>query len=77
MMADGTLLLRRSEVEKMLSINACIDAVENVFRLLGQGKVPAPGILAVKTALSEAFTSRCVDRDEAVSMAERALGIGK
>ena len=31
------------------------------------------GILAVKTALSEAFTSRCVDRDEAVSMAERVL----
>ena len=50
MIAEGTLLLQRSEVERILSIHACIDAVENVFRLQGQGKVPAPGILAVKTA---------------------------
>jgi alanine dehydrogenase len=50
MNSDGTLLLRRGEVEQMLSIHACIDAVENIFRLQGQGKVPAPGILAVKTA---------------------------
>src|SRR6266513_5515446 len=50
MIADGTLLLSRGEVDRLLNIPTCIDAVENVFRLLGQGKVPAPGILAVKTA---------------------------
>lgn len=50
MSADGTLLLSRGEVERLLSIEACIDAVENVFGLQGQGKVPAPGILGVKAA---------------------------
>jgi alanine dehydrogenase len=50
MIADGTLLLSRGEVDRLLNIPACIDAVENVFRLQGEGKVPAPGILAVKTA---------------------------
>jgi alanine dehydrogenase len=50
MTTEGTLLLRRGEVEQMLSIQACIDAVENIFRLQGQGKVPAPRILAVKAA---------------------------
>jgi ornithine cyclodeaminase/alanine dehydrogenase len=50
MIAEGTLLLRRSEVEELLDVHACIDAVEKIFRLQGQGKVPAPGILAVRTA---------------------------
>jgi alanine dehydrogenase len=50
MIADGTLLLPRGEVDRLLNIQTCIDAVENVFRLQGEGKVPAPGILAVKTA---------------------------
>lgn len=50
MIADGTLLLSRGEVERLLSIPVCIDAVENVFRLQGEGRIPAPGILAVKTA---------------------------
>lgn len=50
MLADGTLLLRRGEVERLLSMEACIGAVENVFRLQGEGKIPAPGILGVKAA---------------------------
>jgi ornithine cyclodeaminase/alanine dehydrogenase len=50
MIANGTLLLSRGEVERLLSIPVCIDAVENVFRLQGEGRIPAPGILAVKTA---------------------------
>lgn len=50
MIVDGTLLLQRGEVDRLLNIQTCIDAVENVFRLQGEGKVPAPGILAVKTA---------------------------
>ena len=50
MLADGTLLLRRGEVERLLSVEACIEAVEKVFRRQGEGKIPAPGILGVRTA---------------------------
>jgi alanine dehydrogenase len=48
MQFEGTLLLRRSDIERLVSLRDCIDAVENVFRLLGEGKVPAPGILGVR-----------------------------
>lgn len=50
MTGNGTLLLSRGEVERLLSIRDCIDAVETVFRWQGEGKVPAPGILSVKAA---------------------------
>ena len=43
-----TLLLRRSDVEGLLSLHECIDAVENIFRLQGQEKIPASGVLGVK-----------------------------
>src|SRR5438105_5653914 len=48
MQAEGTPLLRRNEVEELLSLHDCIDAVEDVFRLLGHGKIPGSGILGVK-----------------------------
>jgi ornithine cyclodeaminase/alanine dehydrogenase-like protein (mu-crystallin family) len=48
MQFEGTLLLRRSEIEGLLSPRDCMAAVENVFRLQGQGKIAAPGILGVK-----------------------------
>jgi alanine dehydrogenase len=48
MQSEGTLLLRRSDVEQLLSLRDCIDAVEEIFRLQGQGKVPAAAILGVK-----------------------------
>jgi ornithine cyclodeaminase/alanine dehydrogenase len=48
--ADGALLLARREVEGLLAIEACIDAVEDIFRLQGQGKIPAAGVLGLKTA---------------------------
>ena len=48
MQFKGTRLLRRSDIEGLLSLRDCVDAVENVFRLQGQGKTPAPGILGVK-----------------------------
>jgi alanine dehydrogenase len=48
MQFDGTLLLRRSDVEDLLSLHDCIDAVDEIFRLQGEGKVPAPGILGVR-----------------------------
>lgn len=45
---DSTLLLSRGDVQRLLSIRECIDAVETVFRWQGEGQVPAPGILSVK-----------------------------
>jgi alanine dehydrogenase len=48
MQTEGTRLLRRSDVEELLSLHDCIDAVENIFRLQGQGKIPASGILGVR-----------------------------
>ena len=47
MQFEGTLLLRRSDIDRLLSPRDCMAAVENVFRLQGQGKIPAPGILGV------------------------------
>jgi alanine dehydrogenase len=49
MQSKGTLLLRRSDVEELLSLKDCINAVEEVFRLQGDGKVPASGVLGLKT----------------------------
>ena len=49
MQAEGTLLVRRSDVEELLSLPDCIDAVEEVFRLQGQGKIPGSEIFGVKT----------------------------
>ena len=48
MPAEGTLLLRRGDVARLLSLPACIAAVEEVFRAYGEGKVPAPGVLGIK-----------------------------
>ncbi len=48
MQDQGTLLLRRTDVSELLTLEECIDAVEKVFRLQGEGKVAAPGILGVK-----------------------------
>ena len=35
MQVEGTLLLRRNEVDELLSLRDCIEAVEEVFRLQG------------------------------------------
>jgi alanine dehydrogenase len=42
-----TLLLRRSEVAVLLTMDACIAAVEQAFRLYGEGKAAPPGVLGV------------------------------
>ena len=47
MKPEGTLLLSRSEVADLLSIEEYIAAVEQVFKLYGEGKTHPPGILAV------------------------------
>lgn len=41
------MLLSRAEVERLLTPDLCIAAVEEAFRLLAQGKVPPPGILGM------------------------------
>ena len=44
---EGTLLLSRAEVERLLTPEACIAAVEGAFRDLAEGRVPPPGILGM------------------------------
>jgi len=46
-MNNATLLLSREDVERLLAPQACIAAVEDAFRQLALGKVPAPGILGM------------------------------
>ena len=50
MQTEPTLLLSRSDAEQLLSISECMDAIEEAFRSLGEGKISSPGILSVKTA---------------------------
>jgi alanine dehydrogenase len=45
--SEETLLLGRSDVDRLLTLDECITAVEDVFRLQGQGKLSPPGILGV------------------------------
>lgn len=47
MKSQGTLILSRSEVADLLSIEEYIEAVEGVFQLYGEGKTQPPGILGV------------------------------
>ena len=44
----GTLLLSRKDVERLLTPDACIAAVEDAFRQHALGKLPAPGILGMQ-----------------------------
>ena len=46
-MNGGTLILTRRDVAALLSIEECTDAVEHVFKLYGEGKTQAPGVLGV------------------------------
>jgi alanine dehydrogenase len=47
MKSQGTLLLSRSEIAQLLSLEECIVAVERVFQVYGEGKTQPPGILGV------------------------------
>jgi alanine dehydrogenase len=42
-----TIVLTRRDVAALLDLDACIVAVEQAFRLHGEGKVAAPGVLGV------------------------------
>lgn len=46
-MSRATLLLTRSDVAKLLTLKECIAAIEEAFRLHGEGKGPPPGVLGV------------------------------
>jgi alanine dehydrogenase len=46
----GTRLLTRQDVASLLDLDGCIAAVEEAFRLLGEGKAPTPGILGFPAA---------------------------
>jgi len=45
--ASSTLLLTRKDVSELLTLNDCVLAVEQAFRLHGEGRAPAPGVLGV------------------------------
>ncbi len=47
MKPPGTLLLTRSDVGSLLALDECIAAVDQAFRLLGEGKAAPPGILGI------------------------------
>ena len=47
---SAALLLGRPDVERLLTPEACVAAVENAFRDHALGKVPAPGILGMHAA---------------------------
>lgn len=47
MRAPDTLLLTRKDVAELLTLSDCIQGVEHAFRLHGEGRAPAPGVLGV------------------------------
>ncbi len=46
----GTLILKRSEVAALLTLDDCIAAVEQAFKLFGEGKTAPPGMLGIHTS---------------------------
>src|SRR5262245_41335604 len=47
MQAEGTLVLTRADVAALLNIEDCTRAVEQAFRMYGEGKTGTPGVLGV------------------------------
>lgn len=45
--AGATLLFSRTDVERLLTPEVCIDAIENAFRQHGEGRVPSSAILGL------------------------------
>jgi alanine dehydrogenase len=46
----STLLLTRADVASLVSVDACIDAVEDAFRMYGEGRTVEPGVLGMHVA---------------------------
>lgn len=49
MRSEELLLLAPREIRALLSLDECIEAVERAFRLYGEGKAAAPGVLSMHT----------------------------
>ena len=49
MKPDEILLLTSREIQRLLTLDDCIGAVEHAFRLYGEGKAVAPGVLSMHT----------------------------
>jgi alanine dehydrogenase len=47
MRPEGTVILKRSEVAALLSLDKCMAAVEQAFRLYAEGRTTPPGILGI------------------------------
>lgn len=47
MKPTGSVLIKRSEVSTLLSLEDCISAVEQAFKLKAEGKAKPPGILGI------------------------------
>jgi len=47
MKPDGTLLLKRDEISALLTIEECMEAVEQAFKLYAEGKATPPGVLGI------------------------------
>ena len=47
MTPDGTLLLKRREIANLLSIEECMNAVEQAFKSHAEGKTVPPGVLGI------------------------------
>ena len=45
--SPGTLLLTRKDVSELLTLNDCVQAVEQAFHLQGEGRALAPGVLGM------------------------------
>jgi alanine dehydrogenase len=46
-LVPGILLLTRKDVSELLTLKDCVLAVEQAFRLQGEGRAPAPGVLGI------------------------------
>jgi ornithine cyclodeaminase/alanine dehydrogenase-like protein (mu-crystallin family) len=57
----GTPLLSRGDVERLLTPDECISAVEDAFRQYALGKAPPPGILGLhaRDGSFHRLASRC------------------
>ena len=49
MKASETILLTRKQVAELLTLDECMAAVEEAFRLYGSGKAASPGVLGTHT----------------------------
>jgi alanine dehydrogenase len=50
MKSEKMLFLTSAEIRSLLSLDECIDAVEQAFRLYGEGKAEPPAVLSVHAA---------------------------